>query len=59
MKTRSKNEKFDSVIERKFDLSKFHPRRIPKQVLSRTLEIVNDPNDEFWLNKTLHVRHRL
>ncbi|XP_034472968.1 uncharacterized protein LOC117780520 [Drosophila innubila] len=51
MKTRSKKQNFDSKIERKFDLSKFRPRRIPKQVLARTLEIVNDPNDEFWLNK--------
>lgn len=28
------------------------PRRIPKNVLKRTLEIVNNPNDEFWLNKS-------
>jgi len=51
MKTRSKKQNFENKIERKFDLSKFRPRRIPKQVLARTLEIVNDPNDEFWLNK--------
>lgn len=51
MKTRSQKQNFDNKIVRKFDLSKFRPRLIPKQVLNRTLEIVNDPNDEFWLNK--------
>ncbi|ALC39175.1 CG18316 [Drosophila busckii] len=27
------------------------PRRIPKSVLTRTIEILDDSSDEFWLNK--------
>lgn len=38
-------------IDRKKSLN-FRPRRIPKNVLRRTLEIVNNPSDEFWLNKS-------
>ncbi|KAH8378339.1 hypothetical protein KR093_010754, partial [Drosophila rubida] len=43
--------KHEENIERKFDIGRFAPYGIPKHVLTRTLEIVNDPNDEFWLNK--------
>ncbi|KAH8263100.1 hypothetical protein KR044_004371, partial [Drosophila immigrans] len=41
----------EEITERKFDVARFPPYAIPKHALTRTLEIVNDPHDEFWLNK--------
>ncbi|XP_034099456.1 uncharacterized protein LOC117564690 [Drosophila albomicans] len=46
-----KKAKNEENTERRFNVTKFPPFGIPKHALTRTLEIVNDPNDEFWLNK--------
>ncbi|XP_034669519.1 uncharacterized protein LOC117902333 [Drosophila subobscura] len=37
--------------ERELRLGQFPPKRIPKDVLNRTLEIASSLIDEFWLNK--------
>ncbi|XP_017151066.1 uncharacterized protein LOC108161338 [Drosophila miranda] len=36
---------------RDVQIGKFPPKRIPKDVLKRTLEIASSSIDEFWLNK--------
>lgn len=46
-------ENYEEKIEKKFNSLRFPPRGIPKHVLSRSLKIVNDSNDKFWLKKNL------
>lgn len=52
---RTTRPKKPEKVSRKKPLN-FPPRQIPKHVLARTLEIVNNPNDEFWLNKSSSCR---
>ncbi|KAH8284709.1 hypothetical protein KR018_012037 [Drosophila ironensis] len=59
MKTR--NQKKSTTVVKKEPIKKlndkvniaaqFPARRIPKHVLTRTLEIANNPLDEFWLSR--------
>ncbi|XP_017072772.1 uncharacterized protein LOC108109011 [Drosophila eugracilis] len=39
------------TASRKIVAANFPPRRIPANVLKRTLEIANNPEDGYWLNK--------
>ncbi|KAH8408142.1 hypothetical protein KR222_000707 [Zaprionus bogoriensis] len=50
MRTRNSAKKPERVAKK--HTLQCPPRQIPKQVLARTLEILNDPKDEFWLNKS-------
>ncbi|EDW64535.2 uncharacterized protein udd [Drosophila virilis] len=51
MKTSRVGKLYEDKVEKKFSSLRFPPKAIPKHVLTRTLKIVNDSNDEFWLNK--------
>lgn len=45
------HQNYEEKYERKFSSLRFPPKPIPKHVLSRTIKIVSDSNDKFWLNK--------
>ncbi|XP_032595449.1 uncharacterized protein LOC116805729 [Drosophila grimshawi] len=49
--TKNGDKSYEEKVEEKFRVTRYPPRRIPKHVLTRTLQIINDGNDEFWLNR--------
>ncbi|KAH8401160.1 hypothetical protein KR009_003426 [Drosophila setifemur] len=51
IKDEPKEEKLCKDAERKVCAKNYPPRRIPRNVLKRTLQIATHPSDGFWLNK--------